>query len=580
MIIYGSCSGSTGGRYDVWLDVKENSQSIANNTSNITVALKLKRNDGYAASAYNGYINQNTVKLTVNGAVVLNENITFDTRNGKTAILGTYTGNVSHDSDGKYIKTIKGEFTTGNAGVSSGLSQGTFTATTIPRASTLVFDKSSVSPTQDIKATITRASTPFTHTLVYVIGSKRTEAKSIGTSHIFTVPQNFAEEIKNAVKGTVNVTLITYSGAVEVGRKNYSFSLIIPDNATYRPDFTIALTRSDNGVPSNWGVYVQGKSGVTVNISGASYKYGASYKSVSVSVGDVQKSTLPSVFSLPKDGEMQVSVKVTDTRGLSATKTTSITVHKYSPPSAVFNLVERQIENGVSVIAFKVLAKISSVNDKNTRNYSIQYRKMGGEWKNAETIVNVDTQNTTAMGFCKTDITGADTYELRLTCTDAFSSTITYEKIGTELCAFNIKKGGTGAAFGKYADMDNVLEIDYDLKVNGRCDERLLWSGTLTRDQECTLLDDLWNYRFVKFKAGTYVTYPLSTVYIGASHIRATGSFAGEGHIEIQAIRGIYTKPSNIPTFKLEMMTSFNVSTSGITNNAIYTNITEIWGIK
>ena len=51
-------------------------------------------------------------------------------------------------------------------------------------------------------------------------------------------------------------------------------------------------------------------------------------------------------------------------------------------------------------------------------------------------------------------------------------------------------------------------------------------------------------------------------------------------HIEIQAIRGTYTKPSDIPTFKLEMMTSFNVSTSGITNNATYTNITEIWGIK
>ena len=125
-----------------------------------------------------------------------------------------------------------------------------------------------------------------------------------------------------------------------------------------------------------------------------------------------------------------------------------------------------------------------------------------------------------------------------------------------------------------------MLEIDYDLKVNGRCDERLLWSGTLTKDQECTLLDDLWNYRFVKFKAGTYVTYPLSTVYSGTSPIRAIGSFAGEGLIEIQAIRGTYTKPSDIPTFKLEMMTSFNVCTSGITNNATYTNITEIWGIK
>ena len=49
MIIYGSCSGSSGGRYSVWLDVVQNSQNIGNNTSNITVTLKLKRNDGYSA---------------------------------------------------------------------------------------------------------------------------------------------------------------------------------------------------------------------------------------------------------------------------------------------------------------------------------------------------------------------------------------------------------------------------------------------------------------------------------------------------------------------------------------------------
>lgn len=577
MIIYGSCSGSSGSRYNVWLDVVQNSQNIGNNTSNITVTLKLKRNDGYSASAWNSYVNQNTVKLTVNGSVVVNTNMTFDTRDGKTATLGKWTGNVSHDSDGKYSKTIKGEFTTGNTGVSSGLSQGTFTATTIPRASTLVFDKSSVNPVADIKATITRASSTFLHTLVYSIGSKKIEAKSIGTAHTFTIPQNFAEEIKSAVKGTVNVTLITYNGSSEVGRKSYSFSLAIPNNATYRPDFTIALTRQDNEVPSNWGVYVQGKSGVTVNISGVGYKYGASYKSVSVSVGDVQKTALPSAFSLPKDGAIQISVKLTDTRGLSTTKTTSITVHKYSPPSAVFNFVERQIENGVSVIAFKVLAKISSVNDKNTRNYSIQYRKMGVEWKSAETIINVDTQSTTAMGFCKTDITGADTYELRLTCADAFSSTITYEKIGTELCAFNIKKGGKGAAFGKYAEMDNVFEIDYDLKVNGRCDKRLLWSGTLTAGNTITLSDDLSKYRQCYFVIVDSATYPLSVVH-GAS-VRASSAHTGDGFIQVFAVRGGYTQATK--AFKLEKITMFSITPTGIYDGSpTFKNITEIWGIK
>ncbi|HZJ76011.1 MAG TPA: DUF859 family phage minor structural protein [Clostridia bacterium] len=579
MIIYGSCSGSAGGRYNVWLDIVQNSQNITNNTSNITVSLKLRRNDGYAESAYNGYINQNTVKLTVNGVVVLNENMTFDTRNGKTAVLGTYTGNVSHDSDGKYSKVIKGEFTTGNSGVSSGLSQGTFTATTIPRASTLVFDKSSVNPTQDIKATITRASGTFLHTLVYSIGSKKTEAKSIAASHTFTVPQNFAEEIKSAVKGTVNVTLITYSGVAEVGRKSYSFSLIVPDNATYRPDFAIALTRQDNGVPSNWGVYVQGKSGVSVNISGTSYKYGATYKSVSISVDGVQKTALPSAFTLPKDGTIQISVKLTDTRGLSTTKTTSITVHKYSPPAAVFNEIKREVGENGAVIYFTASTKISDVGGKNTETVTLKYKRLGGSYRNAEMLNNSGTGDNIT-GECRTGITESNTYELVLTCTDTFGSVVITGKLGTELCAFNIKKGGKGAAFGKYAETDNVLEIDYDLKVNGRCDERLLWSGTLEKDQTCTLSDDLWNYRIVKFKMGTYFTFPIAAIYDGNAHIRATSSYANVGAIAFHSIRGVYTKPSNVPSFRLDAIAALSINTSGVTINSDYNNITEIWGIK
>ena len=586
MIIYGSCSGSSGGRYSVWLDVVQNSQNIGNNTSNITVSLKLKRNDGYAASAWNGYVNQNTVKLTVNGSVVVNTNMTFDTRDGKTATLGKWTGNVSHDSDGKYSKTIKGEFTTGNTGVSSGLSQGTFTASTIARASSLTLSNSSRNPTQDITATISM-SAAFTHKITYKIGAySSVNTVSAGvTQHLFTIPQSWANAVTTSTAGTVSVTLQTLSGSTVIGTKAYSFSLKIPDTAAYRPAFNVFIQNHPNGAESNWNTYVQGKSGVSARAADTDFKYSASFKSVTYTVGAASKTEArlfePPEFPLPKDGTVQVSVKVTDTRGLSTTKTTNITVHKYAPPTAVFTYLERVEEDGVNSIGFKFLATVSPVDGKNTRQLFVQYRKLGGEWREAERLEIVDLTHTTAMGFCSTNITAADTYEVRLSCADAFTSTVTYGKIGTELCAFNIKKGGTGAAFGKYAEMDNVLEIDYDLKVNGRCDERLLWSGTLTKDQECTLLDDLWNYRFVKFKAGTFATYPLSTVYSGTSPIRAIGSFAGEGLIEIQAIRGTYTKPSDIPTFKLEMMTSFNVSTSGITNNnAAYTNITEIWGIK
>ena len=60
---YGSCSGNAGPKYNIWLEVTENSQSIENNSSNVTLKLKLKRNDGYAESAYNLNETENFTKI-------------------------------------------------------------------------------------------------------------------------------------------------------------------------------------------------------------------------------------------------------------------------------------------------------------------------------------------------------------------------------------------------------------------------------------------------------------------------------------------------------------------------------------
>lgn len=40
--------------------------------------------------------------------------------------------------------------------------------------------------------------------------------------------------------------------------------------------------------------------------------------------------------------------------------------------------------------------------------------------------------------------------------------------ISTAQIAFNIKEGGRGAAFGKYAETDECLEVDYDLQLLGK----------------------------------------------------------------------------------------------------------------
>lgn len=96
---YGSCSGNAGAKYNVWLEVTENSQSVENNVSNLSVTLKLKRNDGFSGSAYNLNEDENFAKITLNEKTKVSKNLKIDTRNNVTVTLLNWSGEVPHNSD-------------------------------------------------------------------------------------------------------------------------------------------------------------------------------------------------------------------------------------------------------------------------------------------------------------------------------------------------------------------------------------------------------------------------------------------------------------------------------------------------
>ena len=143
--INGTCNGSSAAKYDIWIEAKQNSQDIANNKSNITVKLKLKRNDGYSASAYNLNESDNSAVIKINGSAKDSNTLKIDTRNNVTVVLAEWTGNVSHSDDGSLKLELSGSFTMGNTSLTGGKVSGDFSCTNIPRASTLTIADSSVS---------------------------------------------------------------------------------------------------------------------------------------------------------------------------------------------------------------------------------------------------------------------------------------------------------------------------------------------------------------------------------------------------------------------------------------------------
>ncbi len=486
---YGSCTGTSSGKYNFWINVTQNSQSVANNTSNVTVKVCLKRNDGYASSAYNLNESSNTVKLNVGGSQKVSKNIGIDTRNGVTVILASWTGNVSHNSDGELVLPVSAEFTMGNSSLSGGSVSGSFKCTRIARASTGSFSTSSVNPGGEVSVTISMASDKFKHKLVWSLGTK-SDSLSLGaglTKGKITIPVDWVNQVTTSKTGQITVTLVTYNGTQQVGSKQYVIKLVIPVAAEYKPDFDVAITRVNNGAPDSWEEFVKGVSRVTVTADNISYKFGASYSAVSVSVGTVKKNSVPATFDITASGSVKVTITLKDSRGMTTTKTENITVNEYSPPSVVVHNLYRcnsegVAENNGTYLLFDYNVGYSPVNGKNSYRLMVSY-KSSGEMDYSAPIEITDRPAVIGDG----NIAFSSSYSVKITVVDDVNTDgiETVRQISGSEIPFNIRRGGKGAAFGSYAENDNELYVKWDMKVDGNLNlggllscEELVCEGT------------------------------------------------------------------------------------------------------
>ncbi len=482
---YGNCSGTSKSKYDVFLTVKENSQSIEDNKSNITVKLYVKRNDGYSASAYNLYEAKNSVKLTVDDSVKVSKNLTIDTRNNETVLLASWTGDVSHNEDGKLSLSVKGTFTMGNTGLSGGTASGTFKCTYIPRVSSAAISHTTVNPGSEITAALSVSCDSFTHKIKWSLGKKsQTEDIPAGVkSASFTIPVAWTKYVTDSTKGIFKITLYTYYESSLVGEKSYTLSFIIPATDAYKPEFDIVLNRIDNGVPPDFQEYVQGISQVEVGVQNINCKYAAEFKSISIKIGSVVKKTYPETFNLPLSGETEITVTLKDSRGLTAVKKEKISVCEYSPPSVNVVSVVRCDESGAeSTYGEYLFAKYnlsySSVNGKNEGSFSVSYKSSQGELCSSPILIS---GNSAIIG--NGDISINNSYTLCFEASDSIVSSpcIIQRSVPSANIPFNIKKGGKGAAFGMFSEYDNNLSVGWDLDVHGNitADGNLSLNGNL-----------------------------------------------------------------------------------------------------
>ncbi len=469
--INGTCTGSSAAKYDVWLDITQNSQNLKNNTSNVTVSLKLQRNDGYASSAYNLNADDNNFSLSVGGEVKSSGTRKIDTRNSAVVVLATWTGNVKHDTKGKLLLAVSGSFTMGNSSLKSGSASGSFRCTTILRASSLdLGDTTWITPGNSFSYSIIGSSS-FSHKISCQIGTnpkQMTECDVGEMTGSITIPKSWASYVTDTKTVTLNIGLGTYDGDDLIGYKKYHIMFTIPNFTEYAPSFDITIEKINNGVPDEWDAFVSGVSQFKAKFSNIEYKYGADFKSVSIKYNGITKNVNSARFDVLGYGEQNIVIRVTDTRGNYHEEETKINVYAYSPPKIKILSLKRCDEQGTdnaegTYLRIEYSSGFESLLENNA-DIMLKFRKQGSA---AEEEFAVTTPSPLIIG--EGEISKSSAYTVTLVITDSLGKDAkSTRSIATAGIPFNLRKGGNGAAFGGYATNDDELMCYWDLNVLGK----------------------------------------------------------------------------------------------------------------
>ena len=568
----GSFSGSiVSGHYQLRVDWSQ-AQNVSANTSTITAKI-------YLVNDWSLNIYGRTSSITINGT---SQNYSSDSISTTgTHLLGTVTQTVAHDSDGSKSIAMSCVFniqaTISGTYYSSISCSANVTLDTIPRASSVSMPTATMG--SEVTISINPAVDQFTHTLTYSFGSASgtITTKTSLLAVKWTPALTLANQVPNATSGTGTLTCQTYSGSTLIGTKSITITLKVPTSVV--PTIgSFTATRVDNDVPSSWGIYVQNKSAVTLTISNAAGARGSTIKSYSITGGTYSgSSSTLTTGVLVSSGSYTFTAKVTDSRGRTATKTVSISVVAYSPPSFTGYSSYRSNSSGTAsdtgtYIRGLVNYTYASCSSKNSVTRATYYkRSTATSWTNASKSFNSGTAFTFGGGNISTEYT----YDVKYTLTDAFTTISVTDTVSTAAVLMDFLSGGKGIAIGKVAETENCLEVsqDWTTKLNGP-----VYLGTSTlgaQNKPIYLSNGLPTASSVDIGSSTKPIY----MYQGA--LTASTSTVGGAGTPVYLKAGALTActPSSIVTSVVgDYVTS--VGTSGIwTYRKWNSGAAECWGV-
>lgn len=338
----------------------------------------------------------------------------------------------------------------------------------------------------------------FQHKLKFTLGSSTTSEVTIsaGTnSYTFSIPSSWLNQLPTTTSGTATATLTTLVDGSSIGTDSKSFTVQVASSVVPSIGTVTATKVNTNPTVSAWDIYLQSYSQVKITANSLTAGTGASLASIRFTGQNMDTTLSVSGTSanatsntITASGSQTYTVKLTDSRGRTATKTVTISVTAYQPPTVTsFQGWRCDADGTVNPITgeslkAQVVYTFTQVGTNAITN-SLTYKKTTeSSWSTAGT--NVASNSTTLFAVDSADV--ASTYNVQFYIVDSLgaSSTLNITISSVVGIAFGLKNDR--ARFGG-AVRQAGLEVDWDSQFDGDVEVQ----GDLTVDTILTANGDL-----------------------------------------------------------------------------------------
>lgn len=319
-----------------------------------------------------------------------------------------------------------------------------------------------------------RSNNAATHTLSYRFGNASGLIGSdVGDAVSWTPPLSLASEIPRATSGVCTITCNSFINGKMTGSRTCTVTLTVP--LTVVPVISsVTLQDTNETVAAKIGAFVKSLSTLSVAIT-AEGIYGSSISSYRTTLDGATytAASFTAGKKLSAAGDMTLTVNVTDSRGRTATYTSTIQVLDYAVPSIRRFSVERCNEDGSSAqvdgtkARFSFQGSVSPLNNKNSVSCVVYYKLKNAEaWTQAYAVNAASYTLAVSNQLLSQTYDALSSYDVKIRLADYFQEAEQAVSIGTKGVILDFLADGTGIGIGKVAETPGAIECGWPLKLS------------------------------------------------------------------------------------------------------------------